>query len=77
MIGNSHVRFLGEGDVATYAPLPDRARKSHKGKQDPIVRANKQADLDMLELAAAAQEIDLKYLDESGFCVWSEPGYTY
>lgn len=31
----------------------------------------------MLELAAACGEIDLKYLDESGFCVWSEPGYTY
>jgi putative transposase len=54
-----------------------RARKSHKGKQDPVARANKQADLDMLELAAASGEIDLKYLDESGFCVWSEPGYTY
>ncbi|SKB13858.1 transposase [Planktothrix sp. PCC 11201] len=54
-----------------------RARKSHKGKQDPIVRAQKQADLEMLELSAAAGEIDLKYLDESGFCLWSEPGYTY
>ncbi|WP_238993794.1 IS630 family transposase [Calothrix sp. PCC 6303] len=54
-----------------------RARKSHKGKQNPIARANKQADLDMLELSAASGEIDLKYLDESGFCVWSEPGYTY
>jgi putative transposase len=31
----------------------------------------------MLELAAASGEIDLKYLDESGFCAWSEPGYTY
>jgi len=31
----------------------------------------------MLELAAATREIDLKYLDESGFCAWSEPGYTY
>ena len=31
----------------------------------------------MLELAAAAGEIDLKYLDESGFCMWSIPGYTY
>lgn len=31
----------------------------------------------MLEWAAAAGEIDLKYLDESGFCAWSEPGYTY
>ncbi len=31
----------------------------------------------MLELAAAAGEIDLKYLDESGFCAWSKPSYTY
>lgn len=31
----------------------------------------------MLELSAAIGEIDLKYLDESGFCVWSDPGYTY
>ncbi|VXD25127.1 hypothetical protein PL9631_910026 [Planktothrix paucivesiculata PCC 9631] len=41
-----------------------RARKSHKGKQDPIVRAQKQADLEMLELSAAAGEIDLKYLND-------------
>ena len=41
------------------------------------MREQKQADLDMLELSAAAGEIDLKYLDESGFCLWSEPGYTY
>jgi len=31
----------------------------------------------MLELSAATGEIDLKYLDESGFCLWSEPSYTY
>jgi len=31
----------------------------------------------MLELAAATGEIDLKYVDESGFCAWSEPSYTY
>jgi len=31
----------------------------------------------MLQLEAAAGGIDLKYLDESGFCAWSEPGYTY
>ncbi|MEH1917284.1 hypothetical protein [Nostoc sp.] len=49
----------------------------HKGKQDAVVRVRKQADLDMLELAAATGEIDLKFLDESGFCAWSEPGYTY
>nr|WP_246605595.1 transposase [Sphaerospermopsis torques-reginae] len=54
-----------------------RARKSHKGKQDPKSREIKQADLDMLELSAATGEIDLKYLDESGCCMWSEPSYTY
>ncbi len=54
-----------------------RAKKSHKGKQDPKTREVKQADLDMLELSAATGEIDLKYLDESGFCMWSEPNYTY
>ncbi|MUL37592.1 hypothetical protein BWI75_14975 [Gloeocapsopsis sp. AAB1 = 1H9] len=31
----------------------------------------------MLELSVAAGEIDLKYLDESGFCAWSEPSYSY
>ncbi|MEH2074261.1 MAG: hypothetical protein V7K57_07690 [Nostoc sp.] len=33
----------------------------HKGKQDSVVRVRKQADLDMLELAAATGEIDLKF----------------
>ncbi|WP_225896637.1 IS630 family transposase [Amazonocrinis nigriterrae] len=54
-----------------------RTRKSHQNKQDRKLKQIKQADLDMLELAAAAGEIDLKYLDESGFCAWSEPSYTY
>lgn len=54
-----------------------RTRISHKQKQDPVIRASKQADMDMLELAAASGEIDLKYLDESGFSAWSETGYTY
>jgi putative transposase len=31
----------------------------------------------MLELAAAAGEIDLFYLDESGFCQWSPVRYSY
>ena len=52
-------------------------RKSHKGKQDSLVQETKQSDLDMVELEAATGGIDLKYLDESGFCAWSEPGYTY
>jgi putative transposase len=31
----------------------------------------------MLEVSAAVGEIDLKYVDESGFCAWSEPSYSY
>src|SRR5579883_2121766 len=54
-----------------------RTRKSHKRKQDPVLQHIKQADLEMLELSAAAGEIDLKYMDESGFCAWSEPSYSY
>jgi hypothetical protein len=30
-----------------------------------------------LELAAASGEIELKYLDESGFCMWGSVNYTY
>jgi hypothetical protein len=54
-----------------------RVRLSHHGKQDPQKRAIKQADLEMLELAAACGEIDLYYLDESGLCLWSKGGYSY
>lgn len=50
---------------------------SHRDKQDPKQRAIKQADLEMLELAAAAGEIDLLYLDESGFSLWSPVSYSY
>jgi len=32
---------------------------------------------DMLKLSIAAGEIDLKYLEESGLCVWKDSGYTY
>jgi len=31
----------------------------------------------MVEWAAVGGEVDLKYLDESGFCAWREPTYTY
>lgn len=54
-----------------------RTRLSHQQQQDPEQRAIKQADLEMLELAAAAGEIDLFYLDESGFSIWSPVSYTY
>ena len=54
-----------------------RTRQSYKNKQDPQQRQIKQADLDMLEVAAALGEIELKYLDESGFCMWSPVSYTY
>jgi hypothetical protein len=54
-----------------------RTRQSHKDKQDQQQRQIKQGDLEMLELAAAAGEIELKYLDESGFCMWSQVRYTY
>lgn len=37
----------------------------------------KLADLETLELAAAEGYIDLKYLDESGFCLWSPVSYSY
>lgn len=54
-----------------------RTRQSHQELQDATQRAIKQADLDMLEWAAAVGEICLKYLDESGFCQWSPVGYSY
>ncbi len=54
-----------------------RTRTSLKGKQDQEKRATKRNDLEMLEFAAAAGEICLKYLDESGFSLWAEPVYTW
>jgi hypothetical protein len=47
-----------------------RTRQSHHAKQDPIAKATKQSDLNMLELSAAAGELDLFYLDRSGFSLW-------
>lgn len=54
-----------------------RTRHSHRNKQDPEEKAKKQADLDMLEWAAAAGDIDLFYTDEAGFCQWMPVGYSY
>lgn len=41
------------------------------------MRERKQAELEMLEWAAACGEIDLLYGDESGFCLWSSVVYSY
>jgi hypothetical protein len=54
-----------------------RTRHSHRGKQDPVKKAKKLADLEMLQWAAAAGEIDLFYLDESGFALWMPVEYSY
>jgi transposase len=54
-----------------------RTRHSHRAKQDPVEKATKLADLEMLQWAAAAGEIDLFYLDESGFSMWLPVEYSY
>jgi transposase len=54
-----------------------RTRHSHRGKQDPVEKAIKLADLEMLQWSAAVGEIDLFYLDESGFCQWMPTEYSY
>jgi hypothetical protein len=37
----------------------------------------KQADLETLRQAAEDGYVDLKYLDEAGFCLWSPVSYSY
>jgi len=54
-----------------------RTRHSHRNKQDPVEQAIKFADLEMLQWAAASGEIELYYLDESGFCLWMPVAYSY
>jgi len=45
-------------------------------KQDRAQKQLKQADLNTLKLAAQEGYIDLKYLDESGCCLWSPVSYN-
>lgn len=54
-----------------------RTRQSQRANQDPVERSVKQADLDMLECAAGAGDIDLFYADESGFSLWMPVTYSY
>ena len=53
-----------------------RTRQSYKNKQSPQQRQIKQADLEMLELAAAAGEIELKYR-EGVRLLYVEPGQLH
>lgn len=54
-----------------------RTRVSMKDKQNEEEKALKKADLEMLELAAGAGEICLKYLDEAGFSLWAGVVYSW
>jgi transposase len=60
-----------------------RIRKNPKGKPDPSEYAQKEAELAELRQQAERGEIDLYYVDESGFCLipyvpyaWQEKGET-
>ena len=54
-----------------------RTRYQQPPAPDPKLKAAKQADLDWLLWAHSAGEICLKFLDESGFCLWSPVSYSY
>lgn len=54
-----------------------RTRHSQQQQQDADLRQLKQADLETLELAAQEGHIDLKCLDEAGFCLYSPVSYSY
>ena len=54
-----------------------RTRHSHRAKQDTMDKAAKEADLAMLECAWSDGELDLYYLDESGFCLRMPAEYSY
>jgi hypothetical protein len=54
-----------------------RTRHSQQTQQNLEQQRLKQADLDILELAAQEGHIDLKYLDEAGFCLFSPVSYSY
>lgn len=53
-----------------------RTKVSLKGKQNSLIKARKSADLERLKLFEREGLRRLKYLDESGFCLWSPVSYT-
>lgn len=54
-----------------------RTRYQQPQLPEPKFKEAKQADLDWLLWAHSAGEIGLKFLDESGFCLWSPVSYSY
>ena len=54
-----------------------RTRQSHRRQQDPLVKAAAAAQLVQLEALAAAGQIALKYLDETGCSQWTPVSYSY
>jgi hypothetical protein len=52
-----------------YRTKRDGTRQSNKKKQNQQLKEIKKADLAMLKMAAEEGYIDLKYLDEAGFCL--------
>lgn len=56
-----------EGSEPGTATVPNRTQSKSNAKL---------ADLATLEVAAQDGHIDLKYLDECGFCLWSPVSYS-
>jgi transposase len=54
-----------------------RTKTAQRVHPDPKQKQVKKADLEMLRSCAARGEIRLKYLDESGFSLWSAASYSY
>jgi len=54
-----------------------RTRYKQPSSDNPEIKLAKKADLDWLLWAHSAGEIRLKFLDESGFSLWSPVSYSY
>lgn len=54
-----------------------RTRVSLKGKRQEQEFLKKKSDLEMLKRYEEEGYIQLKYLDEAGFCLWSPVSYSY
>ena len=50
---------------------------SHRRKQDAVSKALAGHHLRVLQTAAQSGLVQLKYLDESGVCLWSPASYSY